>query len=93
MRDQNTIEEANSCLVKTTLQAAEKTIHKISSGTKKIPPVVWWNKEYERKERIVRAEYRKHRRDPTNTIKLRTFQHRRTSEFSGKRERIHGTSS
>ena len=56
MQDQNTIEEAHSCLVKTILQAAEKTIPKNSPGTKKRPPEAWWNKECEREERIVRAE-------------------------------------
>ena len=45
--------------------------------TKKRPPIVWWNKDCEREERIVRAEYRKHRRDPTNETKLRSFQHRK----------------
>ena len=55
---------------KTILQATEKTIPKTSSETKKRPPVAWWNEECEREERIVKAEYRKHRRDPTNTTKL-----------------------
>ena len=35
MRDQNTIKEAHSSLVKTILQAAEKTISKTSPKTKK----------------------------------------------------------
>ena len=34
---------------------------------KKRPPVAWWNKEFEREERIMRAEYRK----------LRSFQLKR----------------
>ena len=56
--DQNTIKEAHSCLVKTILQAVEKTLPKTSSE----------NKECERENRIVRAKYRKHCSDPTNTI-------------------------
>ena len=60
VQDQNTIEEAHSCLVKTILQAAEKSIPKTSSEIKRRPLVAWWNEEREREERIVRAEYRKH---------------------------------
>ena len=41
------------------------------------PPVVWWNEEYEREERIVRAEYRIYHRDPSNKTKLESFQRRR----------------
>ena len=74
---QNTIVEAHNCLVKTILQAAEKTISQTFSETKKIPPVAWWNEECEREERIVRAEFRKHQRDQTNISKLRSFQCRR----------------
>ena len=59
------------------LQAPEKTIFKTSPITKKKPPLAWWNKECEREERIVRAEYRKHCRNPANTTKRRSFQHRR----------------
>ena len=44
-------------LIKIILQGAEKTIPKTSSDAKRRPPVVWWNKECEREERIVRAEY------------------------------------
>ena len=77
MRDQNTIEKARSCLVKTILQAAEKNISKNFPEMKKIPPIALWNKECEREEIIVRAKYRKHRRDPKNTTKLRSFQYRR----------------
>ena len=71
MHDQNTIKEAHSCLVKTILQAVEKTISITSPGMKKRPLVAWCNEECEREKRIVRiAEYRKHRRDPTNVTKL-----------------------
>merc|ERR1711976_241271 len=45
--------------------------------TKTRPPVAWWNEDCEREEKIVRAEYRKHRRDLTNINKLRTFQRSR----------------
>ena len=38
-QDQNTIEEAYSCLNKIILQAAEKNISKTSSKVKRIPPV------------------------------------------------------
>ena len=58
---QNTTEEAHSYLIKTILQAAERTIPKTSSETKRRPTVAWLNEECERKERIVRAECRKHR--------------------------------
>ena len=49
-----------------------------------------------RKEKVVRAEYRKHQQDPTSTIKLRSFQRKNVREpsnreFSGKLERIHET--
>ena len=54
--DQNAIEKIHSCLVKTILKAAEKTIPKTFSETKKKPPKVGWNKECEREGRIVRAE-------------------------------------
>ena len=37
VQNQNTIEEAHSCLVKTILQATEKTIPKTSSETKRRP--------------------------------------------------------
>ena len=57
---QSTIEEAHSRLVETILQAAEKSIPKTSSETKRRPYVAWWNKECKKEERIVRAEYRKH---------------------------------
>ena len=77
MQDRNTIEEAHICLVKIILRAAEKTIHKTTPETKKKPPVVWWNKE-----RIVGAEYRNYCRDPTNTTKLISFQHRRAIKQS-----------
>ena len=60
VQDQNTIQEVHSCLIKTILQAAEKTIPKTSSEVKRRPPVAWWNEECEREERIVRTEYRKH---------------------------------
>ena len=52
-QEQNTIEEAHSCLVKTILQAAEKTISKTSSETKRRLTVTWWNEEFEREERIL----------------------------------------
>ena len=61
VQNQTTIEEAQSCLVKTILQAAEKTIPKTFSETKRTPTVAWWNEKCEREKRIVRAEYRKHR--------------------------------
>ena len=77
VQNQNTIEEAHGCLVKIILQAAKKTIHKTSSKTKRRPTVAWWNKECKREERIVRAEYRKHRRDSTNRTKFKKFQCRR----------------
>ena len=38
------------------------------------------NGKCEREERIVRAEYRKQQRDPTNRTKLRTFQCRRVNK-------------
>ena len=60
VQNQNTIQEAQSCLVKTILQAAEKTIPKTSSETKRRPTVPWWNEECEREERIVKTEYTKH---------------------------------
>ena len=41
-----------------------------------------WHKEWKREERIVRTEYRKHSRDPTNTTKLRSFQCRRAIKQS-----------
>ena len=71
VQDQNTIVEAHSCLVKTILEAAEKTIHKTSPQMKKRPTVAWWNEECEREEKIIIADYRKHHRDPINTTKLR----------------------
>ena len=37
VQNQNTIEEAHSCLVKTILQAAQKTIPKTPSETKRRP--------------------------------------------------------
>ena len=40
-QNQNTIKEAHSCLIKTVLQASEKTISKPSPKTKKRPLVVW----------------------------------------------------
>ena len=43
----------------------------------KRPPVGWWNEECEREEKLVRAKHRKHRRDLTNTTKLRSFKHRK----------------
>ena len=55
-----TIEGAYSCLLKIILQAAEKTIPKASTEAKKRLSVLWQNEECERKERIVRAEYKKH---------------------------------
>ena len=73
MQNQNTIEETHSCLVKNILQAAEKIIPKTSPETKKRLLVAWWKKEYEREDKIVIAEYRKHCRNLTNTIKLRSF--------------------
>ena len=60
VHNQNTTEEAHSCLVKTILQAVEKTIPQTSSETKRRATVAWWNEECEREERIVRADYRKH---------------------------------
>ena len=48
-----------------------------SSKTKRRPTIAWWNEECEREERIVRAEYRKHQRNPTNRTKLKSFQCRR----------------
>ena len=77
VQDQNTIKTAHSCLVKTIWQAAEKPILKISPEKKKRPPVAYWNEECEREERLVRAEYREHHRDPTNTTKLWLFKRRR----------------
>ena len=66
-RTKNRIEETHSCLVKTILQAAEKTIprdeEKITSSMVE--------------QKIVRTEYRKYCKDPKNTTKLRSFQHRR----------------
>ena len=55
VQNQNTIEKAQSCLAKTILQAAEITILKTSETR---PTVAWWNKECEREERIMIAEYR-----------------------------------
>ena len=63
VQDENTTEELHSCLVKTILQAAEKTTS-----------VAWWNIKCVREERIMKAEYW---RDQTNTTKLRSFQRRR----------------
>ena len=77
MREQNSIKVAHGCLVKTTLQAEEKTVFKTSPEMKKRPSVAWWNKECEREERIVRSEYKKHRTDPINTTNLKSFQQRR----------------
>ena len=57
VRDQNTIKEAYSYLVKTILQVAEKTNLKKSPETKKRPPVPWWNKEFEREEKTGKAGY------------------------------------
>ena len=68
VQDQNTIEEEHSCQIKTILQAAEKTIPKTSSKTKKRPSVAWWNEVCKREERILRAKCKKHRRDPTNRL-------------------------
>ena len=70
VRDQNTIGKTYSSRVKVILQTAEKTIPKTYPETKKRTPVAWWNEECERDERIVRAEHRKHHRDPTNTTKI-----------------------
>ena len=53
---QNVITQTSSVV----LQAAEKSIPKTSSETKRRPPVACWNKECKREEKIVRAEYRKH---------------------------------
>ena len=90
MRDKNTIEVAHICLVKIILQATEKTIPKTSPETKEIP-VAWWNEECETGERIMRAEYRKYRRDPTNTTKLRSFQRRRAIKQRVSRKTKKGT--
>ena len=59
------------------ITVAQKIIYKTSPETNKRPTVAQWNEECEKKKRIVRAEYRKHHRDPTNTIKLRAFQRRK----------------
>ena len=48
VQNQNTIKEAHSCLVKTILQAAEKTIPKTSPETKKRLPIAWWDAECKR---------------------------------------------
>ena len=77
VQNQNTIKETHSCLVKTILQAAEKTFPKTISETKRRPTVAWWNEECEREKRIMRAEYKKHQQDPTNRTKLRIFLRRR----------------
>ena len=58
-------------------QENKKPNPKTSSETNRRPTVAWWNKKCIREERIVRAEYRKHRRDSTNRTKLRTFECRR----------------
>ena len=47
VQNQNRIVEAHSCQVKTTQQAAEKTIPKTSLDTKRRPTVAWWNEECE----------------------------------------------
>ena len=73
----DTVEETYGRLVESIIGAAEKSIPKTSIETKRRPPVAWWNEDCEREEKIVRAEYRKHRRDPTNINKLRSFQRRR----------------
>ena len=58
VQKQDTIEEVHSCLLKIILQAVEKTIPKTSSHTKRRSAVAWRNKECEREESIVRAEYK-----------------------------------
>ena len=68
---QSIIEVAYSCLDKTILQTAERTIPE----TKKRQPVAWWNKECEREKRKARAKYR-------NTTKLRLFLCRRAIKQS-----------
>ena len=60
VHNQNAIEEAHNCLVKTILQAAEKTILKTSSETKRRPRVAWWNEECKREKRIVREICKKY---------------------------------
>ena len=72
LQNQNTIEESHSCLVKTILQAVERTIPKTSSETKRRST----------KNVKVRAEYRKNQRDPTNRTQLRIFQCRRAIKQS-----------
>ena len=61
VRDQDTVEETYGRLVESIIGAAEKSIPKTSIETKRRPPVAWWNEDCEREEKIVRAEYRKHR--------------------------------
>ena len=73
VQDQNTIEKTYRCLIKTILHGAEKIIPKTSLEVKKRPSVAWFNEECESEERIVRTEYRKYRRNPTNATKLRLF--------------------
>ena len=50
------------------LQAAENTIPKTTLGMKKRKPVVWWNEECKREEKIVRTEDRN--TDETQQTKL-----------------------
>ena len=51
------------------LQAAEKNISKTETGTERRPTVLWWNKECQTQQKIVRTEYRKLLRDPNNKTK------------------------
>ena len=59
VHDQNTIEKAHSCLIKTIIQAAERYTLKVSSEVKRRLPVAWWNEEFEREERMARANIEK----------------------------------
>ena len=45
VQDEESIEEAYSCLTRNILEAAENTIPKTFLRMKKIPPVSWWNKK------------------------------------------------
>ena len=65
VKDQVSIEEAYSCYI---LHAAQNIFHKIL-WIKKRPPGA--------RRKLVWAEYRKNRQNPTNKTKLRYFQFRR----------------
>ena len=64
VKDQDLIEEAYCCLTRNILKAAEDIIYKTFMGIKRRPPIAWWNKKGERKEKIVRVQYRKHSQIP-----------------------------